>query len=158
MMNSPREMLERLAYVIWLVITGASVCMIFLSAVMGFEGSAAALFLGGVAGILASRLLHTHGHKHWHFDECTASLEYLSQETYYPGTLEHENRANSLRKVFHDWEELEIEGPMLHGDDVWRRHALRREAQSILDADPALRQEFQYEISQRPELDCIRRN
>jgi hypothetical protein len=151
MLNQPRAMLERLAYVGWLGITAASLCTLILSFTFAISGSGAPLFLAGLGGISISGVVNYLGRKHLHFERCERSLELVASYGMLPVSPGHAERADLLRQVLEKW--TQVEGQILSGEvDIWERQALRRQAQSLLAADPALRVEFHDELSEHPEL------
>jgi hypothetical protein len=146
MLNSPREMLERLAYLIWLAITATSISAIFLAVFKGVHGAGLGLFAGGIGGTILSRLLHGDGRKHLHFDDCEDSLDFNGD-----GDPEHAARAENLRRLLARWNQLDARREQ-DEEDTWQVLAIRRETQSLLDADPGLRSEFDRQLARHPEL------
>jgi len=142
-MNSARAILERLAFVLWLALTGSSIGAALLSAWFDWPAPGLAVFLAGSGGSIFSALLRHYGRARLHFEECEASLEF--------GLPRESARAEHLRRVFDSWEALDAQRES-GGIDVWRVHELRREAASLLEAEPALRATFERELSRRPEL------
>jgi hypothetical protein len=144
-------MLERLVYVGWLGITAASLSALILSLTFAVSGMVGELFVAGVFGTAFSGLLNRYGRKHLHFDQCEQALEFRETGGFFPVSVAHQDRADSLRRVFEEW--TQVDEQILAGKmDVWERQALRRQAQSLLTADPDLRNEFEYELSEHPEL------
>ncbi|HET6407867.1 MAG TPA: hypothetical protein VFG14_08290 [Chthoniobacteraceae bacterium] len=144
-------MLERLVYVGWLVITAASLSALILSLTFAVSGGGGGLFLSGAGGIVISYALNRIGRAHLNFDRCERSLEVVSSYGMLPVQPGYEERASSLRRILEEW--TLVEEQILAGKtDIWQRQALRRRAQSLLAADPNLRQEFEEELSAHPEL------
>jgi hypothetical protein len=144
-------MLERLAYVGWLGITAASLCALILSLTLATSGLGLELLLMGVFGTVFSGFVNYLGRKHLHFDRCERSLEVVASYSMTPVTAGHGARADSLRRVLDKWSLVEEQ--ILAGKvEIWERQTLRRQAQSLLAADPELRNEFEEELSEHPEL------
>jgi hypothetical protein len=144
-------MLERLAYVGWLGTTAASLCALILSLTFAVSEMGRELFLMGVCGTVLSGYVNYLGRKHLHFEQCERSLEVVASYSMNPVSAGHVARADSLRRVLEKWtyvEEQILAGKM----EIWERQALRRQAQSLLAADPELRNEFEEELSEHPEL------
>jgi hypothetical protein len=151
MLNRSRAMLERLVYVGWLGFTAASLSALILSLAFVATGLGRELLLVGASGTVISGIINRYGRKHLHFDQCERALEFRETGGLFPATLSHQNHSESLRRVFEAW--TEVDEQILAGKmDVWERQALRRQARSLLDADPALRDEFRDELSEHPEL------
>jgi hypothetical protein len=151
MLNRPRAMLERLAYIGWLCITTASICALILSLTLAISGMGRELFLMGVCGSVVSGIVNYLGRKHLHFERSERSLEVVASYTMTPISAGHVARADSLRRVLEKW--TLVEEQILAGKvEIWERQALRRQAQSLLAADPDLRNEFEEELSEHPEL------
>lgn len=136
-----RPILERLAYVVYLVLLVGSIGGTWLGGMVGLEtGNYTALGLA-LAGLALSRWLHVHGHAHWHFRECEKSL----QMTGAPDALLGPERNAQLA--------AEIEGLFTRldrEDDVWARGELRREIAGRLASAPALRNDFADRIEAHP--------
>jgi hypothetical protein len=129
----------------------ASICALILSLTLVVSGVGRELFLAGACGTLASGILNHFGRKHLHFDQCERSLELVTPFRLNPVSRGHAERADLLRRVLEKWTQVEAE--IVEGKvDIWERQALRREAQSLLAADPELRNEFEDELSEHPEL------
>jgi hypothetical protein len=151
MLNRPRAMLERLAYIGWLGITTASLCALILSLTLSISGVGGELFVAGVCGTALSGVVNRYGRKHLHFDKSERSLELVASYAPNRTTAGHAERADLLRRLLDRW--MEVDQQILDGkSDVWERQVLRRQAISLLAADPALRNEFEDELSAHPEL------
>jgi len=151
MLNRPRAMLERLAYIGWLGITTASLCALILSLTLAVSGMGGELFLAGACGTAISGVVNRLGRRHLHFDKCERSLELVASYAPNRATPGHAERADLLRRLLEKWTEVDQE--ILDGkSDVWERQALRRQARSLLAADPDLLNEFEDELSAHPEL------
>jgi hypothetical protein len=151
MLNRSRAMFERLVYVGWLGFTAASLSALILSLTFLATGMGGELLVAGVLGTVISGIVNRYGRRHLHFDRCERALEFRETGGLFPATLARQNHAESLRRVFEAW--TEVDEQILAGKmDVWERQALRRQARSLLDADPALRDEFRDELSEHPEL------
>ena len=146
--NSPRAIFERLTFVIWLALTAVSIGTVSMSPWSTWPSPGVAMFLGGGGGCVLAWMLGTYGRAHLHFRECEDSFEFREL----PGVMPaDEDRAGHLRRVFDSWEELNAR--RARGDaDIWQVQELRREAASLLRADPQLREEFAHELSRHPEL------
>lgn len=141
-------MFERLAFVGWVVLTAGAIGAVAMSAWFPWPRPGCPVFLGGGGGCLLAWMVGAFGRAHLHFTECENSLEFRELPRTAP---EEEERADHLRRVFDSWEELDAR--RADGDgDVWQVQELRREAASLLRADPNLREEFAHELSQHPEL------
>jgi len=151
MLNRPRAMLERLAYIGWLGITTASLCSLILSMTLAISGMGVELFVAGACGTAISGFVNRYGRKHLHFDQSERSLEVVASYSLTPVTAGHAQRVDLLRRLLDIWTLVDAQisaGKM----DIWERQALRRQAQSLLAADPELRNEFEDELSAHPEL------
>lgn len=141
-------MLERLAFVVWLAVTSISIGVVSMSPWFSWPEPGLTVFLGGSGGGVLAWMLGSYGRKRLHFAECEESLHFTEA----PGTIsEDDERADHLRRVFSTWEELD-DLRSRGGGDVWQVQELRREAASLLRADPRLRAEFERELSSHPEL------
>jgi hypothetical protein len=149
MLNSPRVMFERFAYTLWLLFTVASLAAALHGGVLLLLAGRAWLpFLLGAASLGFAMFLRRLGRRHLRFDACEASLDFTEWTI---ASREYEARAGQLRRVFDRWDA--VDASRARGDgDVWQVLALRREAQTLLDADPALRTEFQHQLARHPEL------
>jgi|GEM_PF-2183351 len=148
-----RSVLERLAYVVWAGMTAISLGATMLSPWFPWPEQGLPIALYGFGGFALSRLLHQIGHEHWHFTEHEENFEVLASPGDDVMDRVHEQRADDLRRLFHEWDDLDAR--RARGDetaDVWQVHALRRETQTLLRADPALRFEFDQEIARHPGL------
>lgn len=151
MLNRPRAILERLAYIGWLGITAVSICTLILSLTLAISGVGAELFFAGACGTALSGFVNRYGRRHLHFDRCERSLEMVASCSPNAVTAGHAERADLLRRLLEKWTQVDaliLEGKM----DVWDRQDLRRQALSLLAADPDLRGEFADELSEHPEL------
>lgn len=151
MLNRPRAMLERLAYIGWLGITTASLSALILSMTLAISGAGGRLFFAGVVGTVIAGAMNRYGRRHLHFDQCERSLEVVASYSLTPVTAGHAERADLLRRLLDKWTLVDAQisaGTM----DIWERQTLRRQAQSLLAADPELRNEFEDELSAHPEL------
>jgi hypothetical protein len=144
-------MFERLVYVGWLGFTAASLSVLILSFAFVATGLGGELLLAGLFGIVISGIVNRYGRRHLHFDQCERALEFRETGGLFPAAKGHREHAESLRRVFEAW--TEVDEQILAGKmDVWERQALRHQARSLLDADPSLRDEFRDELSEHPEL------
>lgn len=144
-------MLERLAYIGWLGITTASLCALILSLTLAISGVGGELFVAGICGTALSGVVNRYGRKHLHFDKSERSLELVAAHSPNRMTPDHAERAERLRRLLDRW--IEVDQQILDGkSDVWERQALRRQARSLLAADPDLFIEFEDELSAHPEL------
>jgi hypothetical protein len=151
MTNSPRSILERLAYASWLGVTGVSVIALIISLAMALSGTGLGMFIAGSGGFLLSRVIHDLGRRHLHFDECERTLEFRETGGLFSIDTEHDQRALSLQRALEEWNALDERG--LTGEiDIWRRQALRRQVQSLLARDPELKKEFQEELRDHPDV------
>lgn len=151
MLNRPRAMFERLAYIGWLGITTASLCALILSLTLAISGLGGELFLMGACGTAISGLMNRYGRRHLNFDRCERSLEQVTPYSRLPVTPDHAERADLLRRLLEKWS-LVDEQILAGTTDIWERQDLRRQTLSLLAADPELRNEFEDELSAHPEL------
>jgi hypothetical protein len=141
-------MFERLAFVVWMVLTSVSIGVVCMSPWFAWPSPGLAVFLAGAGGCILAWLFGTYGRASLHFSECEASFEFNEA----PGVIpEDEEPSDHLRRVFDSWEELDARRDRGDGD-IWQVQELRREAASLLRADPHLREEFAHELSRHPEL------
>ncbi len=141
-------MFERLTFVVWVALTCVSIGAVSLSPWFPWPSPGIAVFFGGGGGCILAWLLGAYGRAHLHFSECEDSFEFREL----PGLLPaDEDRADHLRRVFDSWEELNARRDRGEAD-IWQVQELRREAASLLRADPNLREEFARELSRHPEL------
>jgi len=146
-----RPVLERLAYVVWAGTTAVSIGVTMLSPWFPWPEQGLPIALCGFGGVILSRLLHQVGHQHLHFAEHEDVFEVLASPGDDPSDLSHEERADNLRRLLHEWDDLDARRERGEAD-VWQVHALRRETQTLLRADPRLRSEFDREIARHPGL------
>jgi hypothetical protein len=151
MLNPARTMLERLAYLGWLGLTASSIGVLGVTPWQHWPYPGLFMLSGGLGGFILSRILNSVGRAWLHFAERAEEFDHAGANGFLPGTPEHEARANTLRQLFHQWEALDA--LRARGEaDIWQVQAVRRQAESLLRADPQLRSEFMYEVSRRPEL------
>jgi hypothetical protein len=148
-MNTPRAMLERLAFVCWLALTSVSVGLLGMSPWLGREG--VGLFLAAAGGAILAWVLDDYGRRHLHFAECTAAFDFVEVPDIFNGGVPHLQRAENLRRLFDAWDDL-AERRLRGEGDVWQVQSLRHEAEALLEADPQLRAEFEQELTRHPEL------
>lgn len=139
--STTRPMLERLAYVCYLVLLISSIGVAWVGGMIGFEtGNYTAMGLA-IGGLAASRWLHVHGHAHWHFRECENSLQVAGG----PELI--------LRQEHEEQLAAEIEGlftQLDREDDVWERGELRRAIAGRLASAPTLRDDFADQLAAHP--------
>jgi hypothetical protein len=139
---SLRSILERLAYTCYLVLLIGSIGFTWVGGLIGIETgnyTAMCLPLGGLA---FTRWLHLHGHAHWHFDECQASLDRFGS-TGPTRSGREELLSTEIAALF---ARLEAE------DDVWTRGELRRAITAKLTLAPILREDFADALAAHPEV------
>ena len=143
MTHPARPILERLAYVIYLGLLACSIGVIWLGGIAGFiTGNFVPMWLA-VLGLSVSIGLHAVGHARWHFRECE---ETLCRGAGSDGLLRTEIEEERATKFAALLERKEAAA------DVWTRGEVRRELQTLLDAAPDLRDEFEMEIAAHPDL------
>jgi hypothetical protein len=148
MLNSPQVMFERFIYTLWLLFTVAALGAAMYGGILLLTGQAFVPFLIGSSGLYCSWVLRRMGRRHLRFDASEASLDFT---VWSATSREYDERAMHLRRLFDQWDA--VDASRAHGDgDVWQVLALRREARSLLDADPALRAEFRLQLARHPEL------
>lgn len=143
--NSPRAMLERLAFAAFLALLIGSVGLLSVGLLFGVAGGdyrAAAFGLGG----LLLFFLRPLGYKHLHFRECEESIELaeLRASTLSPA---QEGRALALAEALNALADLQERGA-----DIWAVQQMRHKASAMLADEPALREVFARELADHPEL------
>ena len=141
--SSARPILERLAYVCYLMLLVSSIGITWLGWMVGFETGDYTAMCIALGGLALSRWLHVHGYAHWHFRECEDSFEVTGTPGLMPETEQEESLAAQVADLF---ERLERE------EDVWARGELRREIIAKLATSPALRDDFAESLAAHPEI------
>jgi hypothetical protein len=141
--RSTRPILERLAYVCYLMLLVSSIGITWLGGLIGIETGNYTAMCVALGGLAVTRWLHVHGHAHWHFRECEDSFDVQGAPGVIPRPEREEMLAEEIAALF---ERMEAE------DDVWTRGDLRREIAAKLAAAPELREEFAEELAAHPEL------
>lgn len=138
-----RPILERLAFVIYLMMLVCSIGVTSLGAIIGcVTGDFLAMGLA-LMGLGVSRCLHVHGYAHWHFRECEESLNMIEAPGFLPRSEREEALAEEITALFTKLGEEE---------DVWVRGEFKREIGTRLEEAPALRADFADELSRHPGL------
>jgi hypothetical protein len=138
-----RPILERLAYVFYLMLLVGSIGATWLGVMVALETGNFTTVGMALGGLALSWWTHVHGHAHWHFQECERSLQIADL----PDTVLRREREERLA--------VEIEGlftRLEREDDVWTRGELRREIAGRLASAPALRNDFADRIEAHPGL------
>lgn len=138
-----RPILERLAYVIYLLLLVGSIGGTWIGGMMVLEKGDFKAVGVALVGLALSRWLHVYGHTHWHFRECGNSLQVANS----PEAM--------LRREKEEQLAVEIEGLFMRldrEDDVWARGELRREIAGRLASAPTLRNDFADRIEAHPGL------
>jgi hypothetical protein len=138
-----RPILERLAYAGYLATLVGSITGTWLGWLTGLSTGDFAPLLAALCGLALARWLHVQGHAHWHFQECSASLDKIGTEEGRASPRPEKTPGAEVAELF---AQLEVE------DDVWARGALRREIEAKLAAAPALREEFAEALAEHPEI------
>src|SRR3954471_18519648 len=73
--STTRPILERLAYVCYLVVLVSSIGITWLGWVIGIETGNYTAMCVAMGGLGVSRWLHVQGHAHWHFRQCEDSFD-----------------------------------------------------------------------------------
>ncbi len=138
--STTRPILERLAYICYLMLMAVSIGITWLGGMVGIQTgdyTAMGIALGGLA---LSRWLHVHGFAHWHFRECQELLDA-------PAAMSRpEAEEIAVTEIATLFARLEAE------EDVWVRGAVRREIALKLAAAPGLRDDFEEALAVHPEI------
>jgi hypothetical protein len=138
-----RPILERLAYAVYLLLLVGSISAIWLGWLHGIATGEFRASIAGLGALALTRWLHVQGFAHWHFRECTDSLDALGAGEWTPLTAQEKARAVQIAALL---DRLEKE------EGVWPRAELRREITAHLHAAPTLRTEFAAALAAHPEL------
>src|SRR4051812_21044172 len=99
MLKQLRPMFERLAYVIWLGLTGLSLGFAGLSPWFPWPSPGGFALLGGLSGLMLSLGLRLVGRGRLHFDEHEHAFDVAAATGFLRGSPEHEARVSNLRRV-----------------------------------------------------------
>lgn len=141
-------MMERVAFLAVLGFTIAAFGVAAIGALHLAQGTGdSSWFFLGLGGLLGSRWFFAFGREHWHFGEVDEAFSYQDRSTWPFGSDgEHEQRARSLRAIFDRLDRLYAQD-QLGQEQVWAVHELRRELNTLIRQDPALRSQFAGELS-----------
>src|SRR5262245_25271000 len=98
--SKTRPILERLAYVIYLLVLVCSIGVTWLGAMVGWETGDYRAMCVALGGLALSRWLHVHGHAHWHFREWEDSFDVPGAPGVMPRPEMEEQRAEELTALF----------------------------------------------------------
>ena len=142
-LNPVRPVFERLAYFLYLTLLVFSIGVTWLGGIAGFITGNFSPMLFAVAGLVLSLWMHSFGHAHWHFRECEASLEVAGDAGMMPRSDADVMKSTQCAALLDE----------LHAaPDVWARGEVRRRLVALLEAAPALREEFASELAPHPDL------
>jgi hypothetical protein len=149
--NSPRAILERLAFACFLALLIASMGLAGVGFIFGLHGGDARPALFGIAGLLLTLAVRPLGYKHLHFRKWEDSFEPVDGcGAFGPDPLLGE-RAQAFAEALANLETLQQQ--IAAGEaDVWAVQQARHDVAAMLGAEPALREVFAAELASHPEL------
>jgi hypothetical protein len=150
-LNTPRAMLERLAFGCFLALLVVSIGLTGLGAIFGLHSGDARPAILGVAGLLLVLAVRRLGYKHLHFGEWGDSLEPVDGGNAFELDPVLGERAHAFAEMLAALEALQQRIAVGEGD-VWAVQRLRHDASVMLAAEPALREVFAAELAGHPEL------
>ena len=150
-LNTPRAMLERLAFGCFLALLVISTGLTCLGAIFGLHGGDARPAVFGVAGLLLVLAVRPLGYKHLHFREWEDSFEPADGGHAFELDPVLGERARAFAEMLANLEALQQRIAAGEGD-VWDVQRLRHDAAAMLAAEPALREVFAAELAAHPEL------
>jgi hypothetical protein len=149
--NSPRAMLERLAFGFYLALIVGSCGLTGLGLIFGLVHGEVRPVCLGVAGLLLFAVIRPIGYRHLHFRDWEESFEPADGGNVLALSPEQQARGRELDELLRELDALERKRAA--GEpDVWAVNQARRAAAGLLAADPALREVFAAELADRPEL------
>lgn len=149
--NTPRAMLERLAFACFLALLIASLALTGVGVVSVLHGGDAKPALLGLAGLALVFAVRPLGYKHLHFGKWQDSFELVELAHSIDHNPELGERAQAFAATLAELEALQAR--VATGEaDVWTVQRLRHDAAAMLAAEPALREVFAAELAAHPEL------